>query len=503
MRLSELDPNKIKLVGHIDIPTFQQPQLEKRSFGKKLGDFGRGLGDILGGSKIGEFIGSKIAERTPAAKQLKQDPLIQTQMEKTGKPLFETPNAKQLTGDVLKIGTTIGSALLPGSGSFIGKVAQGASLGYAMDVSNKLTEDKQKVFTPGLGTAIGTALPVAGVGFNLGKKLVGRLFKGLGSGLSGVSSETIDKIVSNPKIAIQATQKLAKTGNNKVLEENAKQIITGVSKIRQEARFAYRQEIEQLAKEDINSAKFRSHVQQFLDNVGSVFNQKTGQRSLGNVEFSDPANLKRASKLIDSLSKTDLDGKSLAQLINRLENSQYKIATSDERLAYNAFVRDLTKSVKDAVIGSTNKLGEMNARYSADMQLAEAVQNIFGKVEFKNLPEVLKASQKLESLFSQKGLAPQVVDDFLNRIGINPAEFKTAEAVRQISNKQTPANVKGLTIGELTQQVTSSVLTPQMIKNISIGTGLFENEVIPYLKKLKPSAQNIFIRALFSTDEEK
>ena len=100
------------------------------------------------------------------------------------------------------------------------------------------------------------------------------------------------------------------------------------------------------------------------------------------------------------------------------------------------------------------------------MQLVEAVEDIFGKVDYKNLSEVVNASKKLETLFAQKGLAPDVVDDFLKRIGISSADFRTTEAVRQITDKTTQANTKGLSVGELMQQITSSVITPQLVRDV-------------------------------------
>ena len=210
--------------------------------------------------------------------------------------------------------------------------------------------------------------------------------------------------------------------------------------------------------------------------------------------------MQKASYLIDRLSKTDLNGKSLRHLADDIENAAYKVATSDERLSFNVFIRDLSNTLKDAISLSTSKLDEINQRFSQDIQLAETVENIFGRVDFKNLPEVVKASQKLETMFAQKGLAPEVVDNFLSRIGVSPIEFKTAEAVRQISNKIDVANTKGATFAELTRSITSAVITPQMVRDLSIATGMAKEKLIPFLRALKPSARNILIQALLQSE---
>lgn len=354
-----------------------------------------------------------------------------------------------------------------------------------------------------IGAGAGAVAPVISAGFNVAKNFTGRLLKGLGSGLSGVSPETIDRIITNPEVAQKASQKLAQSGNNRVLEENAKTILEGVSKIRKESSQAYGKGLEDLAKSEIDSGAYKASIKNFLDKYGSQYS--SGKRAITNVEFDDPKMLAKASELINKINKSalDLNGKSLRNLANEIENSAFKTTGNDaQRLSFNAFVNELKDVVKSAVNLSTgDKLSGINQAYSQDRQLAEAVENIFGKVDFKNLSEVVKASQKLETMFAQKGLAPEVVDNFLSRIGVSPEGFKTTEAVRQISNKTSGANAKGLSIGEVTQQITSSIVTPQMVRDLSIATGMAKEKLIPFLRALAPTARNIVIQALLKGNE--
>lgn len=446
-------------------------------------------------NKIANFIGAKgITDQFGSS-------IARAKAPEEQKDFVEFPKLKEVVGSAIQTGAN----LLPGAGKGAGlavKAAIGSGTGYSYDVGSKMQDGKSpiEVATPGFATGVGVALPLGGAGIKIGGSLVGRLLKGLGSGLSGVSTKTIDSIVSNPEIARKATEKLAKNGNSKLLEENAREIINGVSKVKKEARNSFGQSLNTLKKEDIDPKKFRSSVQPFLEKVGSRLDTKTNTRLL-DVEFSEPKNIEKASMLIDKLSKTDLDGSSLRKLVDEIESTRYRTATSDERLSFNAFTKELAQSVKDAISGSTNKLDEMNQKFSKDMQLAEAVENIFGKVNYRNLPEVVKASQKLETLFAQKGLAPDVVDDFLKRIGVSPEDFRTTEAVRQISDKVSGTNAKGLSFGEMAQQVTSAVITPKLVRDVATFTGLAEKTASKLLNVLSPAAKKVLLNAVTQSQE--
>lgn len=484
MKISDLN-NYTVLPSSIVTPTTPE---QKTGLGQKILNTATGVSNFFGGKGVSDLIGASLASAKATPEERKY---------------IEYPKAKEVAGSVIQLG----SNLIPAAGieaSLARKALVGATSGYAFDVGSKLQNENKTIpesLIPGAGTAIGATLPVANqlvVKPAIG--IVGRLFKGLGSGLSGASTKTIDEIINNPQKAIEVSKQIEQNGGTKILEDNAKTIVNGVSKIRQEARAAYGKGLESLSKTDINPSVFRQNIQNTLDKYGIY--QQNGQRLLSNIEFSDPKNIQKASDLIDKLHNAQLDGKSLRSLSDTIENSAYKVATSDERLSFNAFVRDLADSVKNAVTSSTNKLDEINKNFSNDLQLTEAVEDIFGKVDFKNLPEVVKASQKLENLFSQKGLAPEVTNSFLNRIGISPSEFKTSEAVRQLVSKEAGSNTKGLSIGEVTQQVTSSVLTPDMVRRLSIATGLTKQKLVPFLQTLKNPARNIVIQALLQSNQE-
>jgi hypothetical protein len=474
MKLSDL--KNYKVVG----TQATAPQSSKQT---GIADIAQGVSDFFGANGITQQFGADIARATVPEDQ---------------KNLITYPSAKKVLGSAIQTGAN----LIPGVGkgaTLLTKAAVGAGTGYAFDVGSNLQNDAKNPGMPGVGTVVGGGLPIATAIVKPAARIVGRLFKGLASGLSGVSTGNIDTILQNPQEAAKVSQELAKSGNEAILEKNARQIVDGVSKVRQEARQAFGEGVQQLKAEDINPTTFRQSIQSFLDKNGVSSEGNT--RFLDNVEFNDPKNLQVASNLIDEVSKAPLDGYSLRKVLNKVENTRFKTATSDERLAFNAFTKDFAGAIKQAITDSTDKLGQINQAFSQDMQLSEAVQNIFGKVNFKNLPEVVRASQRLETLFSKKGLAPDVIDQFLTRIGVSPADFRTSEAVRQISQQTNGGNSVGLSLGEIAREVTSAVITPQMVKQIAIFTGLAEQKVRPFLDALKAPARNIVIQALLQAGQ--
>jgi hypothetical protein len=117
-----------------------------KSTGQKILDAGTSVANFFGAKGISEQFGADIARaRAPEAE----------------KNLVSYPSMKSVLGSALQTGANF----VPGTGVGAGltrKVATGAATGYAMDVGSKLQTNTEKPFTPGLGTAIGGALPIAG-----------------------------------------------------------------------------------------------------------------------------------------------------------------------------------------------------------------------------------------------------------------------------------------------------------------------------------------------------
>jgi len=506
--LKKFDANGYKIQGYNDQVEEETPKGETGLKGVATG-FGKGiLSTVKGAGQLGEKIGGGILGGVEKLTGLPVKPEDSVYSDEATKDtiLSEENLTPQTTAEKIgKFGEQVAEFAIPAT-----KLANASKgLGLAKTIGTRaLTSGTVASIQAGdvgkeagIAAGVETALPLTGKFIvKPALRLTSRLFKGLASGVSGVGTDTIEQIVQNPKTAKETVKILNQGGNKAVLEKNAKTIIDGVSNVRKEARQAYGDALESLAKTDIQPKTFRDSVQATLDKFGSKVEGST--RMLDNVEFNDPVNLKKASAIIDRVSNTELDGKSLKKVLDYIGSKRYSIATTDERLAYNAFVGDMEKAVKNAISKSTDKLTDMNAKYSADMQLTEAIEGIFGKVKFKNSKELNKVSQQLETLFSKKGLSPEYIDDFLTRIGVGVEDFKTSEAVRQISGKVTGANTKGLSIGELIQQATSSVVTPKLVRNIAIATGKTESVIQKLLANTAPSARGALIKSLFGSKEE-
>lgn len=483
----------------------QTPEGEKGLKGFSTGFAKGALSTLKGAGQLGTTIGNVFLPKSLELPDVYSEEALQTNKEKGG-----------FMGKLLNKENLEGKSSSEKFGKFTEQVAEfvvpGSKVTKATQASNLLTKIFSRGITSGtvgalqsgefgkdaaIAGGIDAVLPVVGkVILQPAKNLLGRLFKGLGGALSGTPTKLIDNLIDNPNLAQTSIKELEKKGAGVILEQNSRTILNGVSTIKQNARRAFGDGLEQLAETDIKPSVFRGQVQSVLDKFGFVLDK--GKRLLSNVEFDDPKNISRASELIDRLSNVKLDGKSLRKLADDIANSAYKTATSDERLAYNVFIKDLSQTLKKAVSESTSKLDDINKAFSTDMQLAEAVEDIFGKVNFRNLSEVLEASKKLEALFTQKGIAPEIIDTFLNKIGAKG--LTTSEAVRQISTKTVGSNVKGLSFGEIFQSVTSAIVTPKTVRNAAIFTGIAEPTMKMILEKLSPTARGAFIKSLTNED---
>jgi hypothetical protein len=455
---------------------------EKIPGSNSLKSFATGMGaSILSSAKgLGDLIGLK---PTPFGEKLIRA------MEETDQGTAK--DIGKFVGDVVQLGA--GASAIPSVAKSAPILSKVTNLGARALTTGGIVAAQEGEVGKGAAIAAGAELAIPVVGSLL--KPTMRLVKSLASGLSGVSSKTIEAIIKEPGVSGNIVKQIDELGSSGVIQKNAETIINGVSKIRQEARKAYGTAIQELKTTDIDPLIFRRSIQPTLEQAGSVV--KNGQRTFSNIEFDNPLMVKRASALIDELSTMNLDGFTLNKYLSKLESAKFKTTGSDaQRLAFNAFINDLSSSVRSALNQSTNKLSEINKAYSTDLQLTEAIEGIFGGVEFKNLNEIRKVSERLESLFAKKGISPEIIDDFLTRIGVNPSEFRATEAVRQITDINDRANALGLSITEVIRSLTSSVITPETIRDISILTGIAEQNLLPILQKLSPVARVTFIKQL-------
>lgn len=451
---------------------------------------GGGLDAVFGGKQIGESL-------VKAGRNIGN--LATGGLDKFNAGLPEnTVDVPALIGDYTKAA----SNFIPGAAKGAGlatRTAVGGATGYAMDVGNNLKNGQKDPFMPGLGTALGAGIPIAGAVLSPAAKVVSSLLKGTGSALSGASQRTIEGIGENPEAAATARNMIegSPEGEQELIKQNAQTIVKGIQNARRQARSIFGDALEGLSKEDIRPDVFRNETQNFLDKYGVSLESGNNVRNFDNVEFSDPKNLQKASDLVDKLSNTELDGKSLRKLYDDIEAKKYTTTATDaERLSFNAFAQDMANTVKKAINNSTAKLADMNAKYTSDMSTLDAAENIFGHVKYGNLEEVQNTARRLENLFKQKGIDPTMTDTFLQRIGVDPSAFRASEAARQIGNIEPPANAPGINPLEMVRAVTSSIVSPKLIRDLTIATGVAGEKLQPFLEALSTPARNAVIQTL-------
>lgn len=276
------------------------------------------------------------------------------------------------------------------------------------------------------------------------------------------------------------------SGETQILEKNTQEIVNGLTKVRKEASDNFEKGLEQLAETDIDTEVFKSNIEDVLN-----------EYAVENLEFRTKTLVNRAKSIGDMISSVDtFDGKSMRTLLKNIEDMAYKTATTEERRAFNAFVQDIADGVRQSIADATPKLGQLNRQYSQDIQLANSIQKILGKVRFKNREEFVDISKRLEKLFSSSGLEERELTDFFRRAGIDEEALRTSEAVRSISTRETGKNQVGGSISEFLQAVTSGILPPERIRDLSIATGLAEPIISQILNSTNPYVKATFLEAL-------
>ena len=475
--------------------TIEQPQETQGETG--IRGFATGVGKgVLSTFKGAGQLGEKIVNLVVPKKY--EMPSVYSDEATEGTILSEETLKPQTTAESIGKGVEqIAEFAVPGSK--VAKATKGANL-LTRIIPRALTSGTVATVQAGdigketaIAAGIETALPVAGKVLKPATKIISRLFRNVGSALSGVPSETLQRISSNPQIANDAVKVLKETGKDNLLRQNAKTILNGIQSIKKEAGGAYRQGLEKLSKADIKPQIIKDEVKNAITSNKGILT-KTGF-SLKNAEFaSDTKLVKKASSLINEINNSkDLSGRGLRKLMEAIDTSKLKKATSDVNMSYNSFLDDISKSLQNAIRKSTTKLDEINKAYSSEKQLIDTIESIIGKVKFNNEKELVSASKRLNTAFKETDLTGEALDKLLTRIGITPDDFKTSEAVRQISNIQAGANQMGTNKMELVRSLTGSIVTPKTVRDIAILTGKTEQAIKPILEKLDPVAKSAII----------
>lgn len=424
-----------------------------------------------------------------------------------------TPTVRENIGTTINAAATVAPAGRFVKGARLATAGREAVRGVGFVTGQALSEDRLP--TGGelaAGAATGALVaPVAAGGGVVARKVLG-VAKQVTKSLAGVLGVSVDEIFANPQIAQRTAQALLKGKEtiSGVLKRETETIVNGVRSLRQRLRTAFGEGLKTLKAEDINPVAFRKNLTKVFNEFGISVDQKTNERIFANVEFDTPTLLSKASSLIDDVSRVEMDGLSFQRILKKIQNARFKTTGTDpQRLSFNAFLTDLEKGVSDSVNKSTTKLNELNKAFSEGMQIVETMESEFGKVKFNNLPELVKASKKVEGLLKEKGIAEDVVDDFLRRIGEEPSALRATEAVRGAFGKEITAEPAGFNLFTLIRSLTAGVISPKDATRVTIAiaraTNISERAVKPLVDaiiKLQPAERVAVIKILIDAFQD-
>lgn len=187
----------------------QQPvEQQKAPLMQRIGDT---ADTIFGGGKIGEYIGKNIARGTYG--DTIQKMVVGQDLNPEAEAMVEAgPTKKQLLGDVARVGLNFApigrlsaglSSRLAQEGvkrsNLLGNVATGAGVGYGFESANSVREGGTATPQPGLETAIGAAIPLAGPVLRTAGNLVGKSAKFATGQATGLNQDTISQILKTPE----------------------------------------------------------------------------------------------------------------------------------------------------------------------------------------------------------------------------------------------------------------------------------------------------------------
>jgi hypothetical protein len=470
---------------------YQTPQpAQKKTLLQKLGSFGEGLGKVLGGNVIGEALGTAIANRSGAARQVENAPAI-THNGQTivpagnGQPLFQGPSGKAVAGDALKAATSIASAALPGvggaaEGAGLGakaanlglRAAEGAGYGYASDVSQRLIQNDQGTFKPGLGTALGTLFPFAST-------LIGSLTKRGVALTTGAGRDVIDRALHNPDAVGDAISKYAKTDASKQgLVSRAK---TAIYDFLSERSDEFGTNVKQttftkpFTKAEITSA-FSDELSQFKGQItrdGLKFNSTP-------LTEKDQGNLQKFYKQLKSW--TDFTPGGVEDLRQAITNhiSEFQ-ATGNTRA--DVILGNLKKFVTSGLEDRAPGYGEHLATYTKKTQLANDVLKELNASSGNSKP-----STQLNSVMRLFKKDPDVIkglttimgkdeaDNFLNELsGAILSEWLPSGSTRQVVESfGTLGGILGVLSGGLHAVPTAAAIasaSPRIVGTVATNAG--------------------------------
>lgn len=462
-------------------PTQEPPQIQ-RSFIERVG---RVADSIFGGGKVGEALGGAYARYIdPQGRRLAQmDPEFAQQgfggFGGTG------VTGKEIAGSALKGAVSVGAAALPGAGSLVGKIAQGATLGYASDIAGNL-ENNQAKFTPGLGTAVGVALPVAA-------KALGALTRRTLGATTGTGNQVIKRAIENPNEVNEAIRQYARDDASKMgLVERAKAVVqdfllkrsddynSGLDEVSKKMFITKKGQLyikRVITPEDVKKGMAASKAvgtESFIqanlstkgikDTLTKTLRDFGAKGSKGVFEYKEVALPKASTRQLNELTSRIYEWEDLTPTgLNKLRQIVDSYHTGGKNLPLDKIIGNLRTNLSKYVEKQVPLIGTINQTYSKQTSQAANLVKELG------LSANAKPSTQLNSIMRLFKKDPQVIKNLTEIMGEQEANKLLNDISGAILSEALPQGLSGmikeggLTLGGLFGIMTGAVSIPTVL----------------------------------------
>lgn len=265
-------------------------------------------------------------------------------------------------GQVLNKAVDVAKPVLEGGG-MLGKILRGAAQGYGFDVASAANANKDNIFKPGLGTAVGGVLPGL-------LKVGGMALKGTTSLLSGASQQAIQRAIDNPDAVGAAVKQFANNpGSEQSLISTAKDALN-----------SFLQDRNKQFGDSLSSMVASSPIdkQTVLDSFAKQVANFGGKITENGLEFGDTALTSTEQKSISDVydivkSWKDVTPQGMDTLRQRIgkEMSNFRFANNgQDNVVLSGIKNDLTNLMKSKIPGYDKMLSDYGTQTQAAKDLA-------------------------------------------------------------------------------------------------------------------------------------
>lgn len=375
------------------------------------------------------------------------------------------PKVAEIANDTTKIA----KPLLEGGG-LTGKVARNAALGYGFDVTNAATNNKDNIFKPGFGTALGATLPVV-------SKLLGTGLKKVLGATTGTGSQIIDRAVKNPDEVFNSMKKYNNEESKVGLVNQAKEAIKTYLNGRNT-------EFGNSVSNMTSKAPISKSI--ILDTFSSEADKFGGQVKGNTLKFGDTALNSSEQKQLQNVwdivkSWKDVTPKGMDTLRQRIGNEMDNFALANngrDSVVLGNVKKAFTNVLKDNIEGYDKILGEYGNKTQTAKNILKELSLGGNTKPSTQLNQVMKVFKKDPAIIENlsKIMGPEKLNSFLNELsGANLASWVPASAMqRYVEGTLGAGEILALITGHIslpTVLASAATASPKVVGTASTLTG--------------------------------